>query len=169
MIGTLIPIGKIVKPHGIEGGMKIVLKDSFGGLDLNQQFVFVNFEGLPVPFWVTTFLSNGFQQVFIERIDTKEAAIPFAGKEVFVEGKIISSTTSQSSNPYTWVGYHLLDLTSNQKGKIIKIEEYPQQLMATVHIIGDEEILIPLHEDFLVSVDDLSTLITVKLPEGLFG
>lgn len=168
MIGPLIPIGKIVKPHGIEGGMKIVLKEPFELLDLNECFLFIHFEGLPVPFWVTTFLSNGFQQVFIERIDTKEAAIPFAGKEVFVEQKIISSNTSQPSNPYTWEGYHLLDLTSNRKGEIIKIEEYPQQLMATIHT-EDKDVLIPLHEDFLIAVDDLSQLITVKLPEGLFG
>lgn len=167
-MGPLIAIGKIVKPHGIEGGMKVSLKDAFDGLDLTEQFVFVNFEGLPVPFWATSFDSNGFDQIFLERIDSKETAIPFAGKELFVEQKIITSSTNTSSNPYTWVGYAMLDLTSNQKGEIIRLEEYPQQLIATV-TINDQEVLIPIHEDFLVSVDDLSRLITVKLPQGLFG
>lgn len=49
-IGPLVPVGKIVKPHGVDGGMKVALKDTFEGLDLSEQFVFVNFEGLPVPF-----------------------------------------------------------------------------------------------------------------------
>ena len=168
MIGPLIPIGKIVKPHGINGGMKVALKDSFEWLDLAKQFVFVNFEGLPVPFWTTTFESNGFDQIFLEQIDTKEAALPFAGKELFVEQKIISSNIAQSSNPYTWKGYQMLDLTSNLQGEIIQLEEYPQQLIATVQI-DNRAVLIPMHEDFLVAVDDLSHLITVKLPDGLFG
>lgn len=168
MIGPLIAIGKIVKPHGIDGGLKVALKDAFDGFDLTEQFVFVNFEGLPVPFWTTSFISNGFDQIFLERIESKEKAIPFAGKELFVEQKIIASSSSTSSNPYTWVGYFMLDLTSNLKGEIVKLEEYPQQLIATV-TIDDQEALIPIHEDFLVAVDDLSRLITVKLPEGLFG
>lgn len=167
-IGPLISVGKIVKPHGVDGGMKVALKDTFEGLDLSEQFVFVNFEGLPVPFWTMAFDSKGFDQISLEHINSKEDAKSFAGKELFVEQKLIASRNDQTSNPYTWIGYLMMDLTSNQSGEIINLEEYPQQLIATVKI-ENQEVLIPIHEDFLVAVDDLSQLITVKLPEGLFG
>lgn len=167
MIGSLIPIGKIVKPHGIDGGLKIVLKDSFDGFNLMEQFIFVHLEGLPVPFWVTHFDSNGFDQFFLEYITTKEAAKPFAGKEFFVEKKILTANTGLSSNPYTWKGYLMVDLSSDHRGIIIKLEEYPQQLMATVQT-NEHEVLVPIHEDFLIGVDDLSKTITVKLPNGLW-
>lgn len=114
------------------------------------------------------FDSKGFDQISLERINSKEDAKSFAGKELFVEQKLIASRNDQTSNPYTWIGYLMMDLTSNQSGEIINLEEYPQQLIATVKM-ENQEVLIPIHEDFLVAVDDLSQLITVKLPEGLFG
>nr|MCE2704432.1 16S rRNA processing protein RimM [Terrimonas sp.] len=51
-------------------------------------------------------------------------------------------------------------------GLITEVIEQPQQLVCKV-FIQEQEVLIPLHEDTLLSIDHAAKKVIVQLPDGL--
>lgn len=67
---------------------------------------------------------------------------------------------------YTLRGYALDDVTLGRIGRIAKVEPMPGQIMLTVQG-GYGEVLVPLADDLVVSVDDGAGVLTMDLPHGL--
>jgi len=65
------------------------------------------------------------------------------------------------------VGLHIEDITHGDLGPIVRIDAYPQQEMAII-IKDGTEILIPLHEQLMKSIDLDKKVVLMDLPEGLF-
>ena len=53
-------------------------------------------------------------------------------------------------------------------GAILRVEEFPQQEMAFVEYKG-QEVLIPMNDAFIVSIDKTKEEIIMNLPEGLLS
>jgi 16S rRNA processing protein RimM len=100
-----------------------------------------------------------------ENVNDEEYAKRLIDAEVFVErGK----KEMAESNWEDLTGYEVIDKTQGSLGVIIAIEEYPQQLIATL-MMKEKEVLIPLNEDFLERVDDEEKKIFLNLPDGLIN
>jgi 16S rRNA processing protein RimM len=133
---------------------------------LRHKFIFLQLEGLPVPFFIEEMDVNGEQlTVKLEGIDTQEAARNFTKKDVFLE-KLIER---KRKVPLTWKelkGYTITDEEFGTIGLIEEVVEYPMQFIARV-IKDEKEILIPLNEELVDEVDSKSKIVRVTLPEGL--
>lgn len=64
-------------------------------------------------------------------------------------------------------GYKLIDITSGIETEIVKIVEYPFQLMAFVNV-EHKEVLVPLAEALVKKIDPDNKKIEMNLPEGIF-
>jgi 16S rRNA processing protein RimM len=158
----LIAVGKIVKPHGAEGDLKITLMTP---TDLSMSFIFVEFEGRPVPFYVEKAEQDGLARIHIESIDNKEDASPFSGKKIYLEAsKVYDKGVENEAWLPLLAGFELFDQNKISKGKITEVVEYPYQIMAK---IGEQ--LIPLHEDLILKIDPKQKRIYMNLPEGLLS
>jgi 16S rRNA processing protein RimM len=163
---SLANIGFISKPLGFKGELIFALET--GGADeyAGTTFFFVELEGKPVPFLVEDIRLNGDNMIVkLEDINSEAEARILSGKKVFVEDSGIVSSESDIE----WkslIGFQVIDLAYGELGLLEGIEEYPQQVIARCTVNG-KEILFPLNENLISSIDDEKKEIHLDLPEGL--
>ena len=80
--------------------------------------------------------------------------------------KDISTTKDQAETNLTILKGFMVQNQDEELGKIERIEEFPQQLMAFI-ASKSGEIMLPLTPEFIINIDTESRLLLVDLPEGL--
>ena len=153
----MLPIAKILKSNGTEGDILIGLLD-FDASDFNtEEPVFVEFDGLPVPFFIESITSRGNSRAIVHLTDTDT----LADAEELVGRQILLDVEDDSEDEEDFTGWTLYD-GDRLVGEISGIEEIPGNPCLC---IGDS--LVPLHEDFIISADPQTRTLVMDLPEGL--
>ena len=161
----LTKIGFINKLQGYKGEVHCIIERGYIEDYEDEKFLFVKLDGIAVPFAVEEIKDKrGAAVIKFEDVNDEEYAKRFIDAEVFIEKR--SKKDVQEPNWENLAGYEVIDKAHGSLGIIKTMEEYPQQLIATV-MIKEKEVLIPLNEDFLESVNDEEKKIFLKLPEGL--
>ena len=161
----LTRIGFINKLSGYKGEVLCIIERGDVKGYANEEFLFVKLDGIDVPFEVEEIKDRRGAAVIKFRFsDTEEYAKRFIDKEVFTEKK--GKRNKDEPDWEDFAGYEAVDEVHGSLGIIKKLEQYPQQLIATF-VINEKEVLIPLNENFVQRIDDESKQIFLKLPEGL--
>lgn len=160
-----VHIGKLGKSHGVHGAFRLSLKDSFIGIIEKGKIIHARLDGLDIPLIVSGVRGDKENIVTFKGLDNADRAKPFIGKELYadVEENMGLSTFDQLSS---FNGFEIINQNDEKIGEIIRTEEYPQQLMAIVRW-GEEQILIPIVEDFISEIDIETKTIWMNLPGGL--
>lgn len=165
---NFIEIGFIRKSHGYSGACKIVIEDIFIDDLKDQDFIFLDIDGYKVPFQIENLEFK--RDVILKLVDLSnpDDLKGFQQSPIFLLEKDLdhaSEELTKTRASENWVGYMIDDQTLGPIGRIERIEEYPQQLMAIVQGPKKNEILIPMNEHLIVEVKDRRIL--MDLPEGL--
>lgn len=150
-------IAKILKSNGTDGGILAGLRGvEAEEIDLKVP-VFIDFDGLPVPFFVVSVEPKGSSRVVLHLNDVNglKDAEELVGREMMVEGD------SEEEEDLDFTGWTLMD-KGKEVGRITGMEPIPGNLCLYV---GD--VLVPLHEDFIISCDPQSCVLDLDLPDGL--
>jgi 16S rRNA processing protein RimM len=99
--------------------------------------------------------------VGLEFIDTFEKAQDIVGSPVFTDQEVLPEDSELS-----FLGYELIDAKIGSIGKVLDVQELPQQLMLTVSFQGEEK-YIPLVDDFIDYISQENQEIWLNLPDGL--
>ena len=165
----LLQVARVLKSNGTEGEVLV----GFRGIspeDLNvKEPVFIEFDGLPVPFFIESFTRKGSNRAIARLTGVKNLADAeeLAGKDVFaVIEAIASGEDDDFLSPDELTGWTLLDADNRTVGEISGYEDIPGNLCVYVETV-DGQAMIPLHEDLILSVDENSRTITVAVPDGL--
>lgn len=153
----MLRIAKILKSNGVDGGLLVGLFDiEADGIDLREP-VFIFFDELPVPFFISDIQAKGVSRavVHLNDITSLGDAEELAGKEIFIEGEAYSGEEED------FVGWTVLD-KGREVGEVSGVEPIPGNLCI---YIGDA--LVPLHEDLVISADPQARILNLDLPEGL--
>ncbi len=153
----MLRIAKILKSNGIDGGLLIGLFDiEAEGIDLKEP-VFIVFDELPVPFFISDIRAKGTSRAVVHLCDVTslEDAEELVGRDIFIEGQ------GEEQDEEDLLGWTVLD-KGRKVGEVSGIEPIPGNLCIYV---GDA--LLPLHEDFIISCDPQTRTIDLDLPEGL--
>jgi 16S rRNA processing protein RimM len=162
---TKVKIGFINKLQGYKGEVQCIIERGYVEAYLDEEFLFVVLDGIAVPWAVEEIKDKrGAAVIKFKNVNDEEYAKRFIDAEVFVERR--SKKNIEEPNWENLTGYEVIDKTHGPLGFIKTIEEFPQQLIATV-ILNEKEVLIPLNEDFLEKVDDGQKKLFLNLPEGL--
>lgn len=168
MTDNLISVGFTKKTHGAQGELKITLKDEYFDDFVNAEVVFINVQGKPLPFFIENLREAGDILLKIEEVDTPADAKSLTSKELFLREKDIK-ISKKEGEVLTFellVGYELFDEAHGLIGKIEAVEAMPHQHLAIVEHEG-REVFIPLHPQIVVSLDEKTKKIVLRLPEGL--
>jgi 16S rRNA processing protein RimM len=163
-----VKIGKVVKRFGVKGMLKVYVEDPYLKTIESCRAFFFNLDGSMVPFIIER--RNGDIEewtIKLKRIDSPEDAKIISGHDVFIEkAELVGSSLVSLDNDLE--GYEIHH-NLGKKLDVISIETYPKQLMLKCRRDqnGDENILIPLVEDWIESIDQESKVISMELPEGL--
>ncbi len=166
-----IEIGEILKPFRAEGELLAVVEDKFKADTANAKAIFIETNGLKVPFFIEKIESDG--EVFyikFEEFSGPEEIKKYNGLKIFLRDSDLSFPIDQlydnDEDKLNLTGFHIVDHNSDQSFEIIRTEQYPQQLMAIILKDGQEK-LIPLVEEFILEIDENNKQIIMKLPENL--
>jgi len=163
-------IGRINKPHGLNGEMKATIDERFYEDVAKIDAFFVEEKGQQTPYFIEYMRGRGSLILKFEDIETKEEARVFTNKRLYLRREDVSLTEEEINDTgleYSFLkGYELQEETLGKIGVIDFVEEYPQQEMATVDFEGNT-ILIPLLEQWITSVDKSAKTVIMSLPEGL--
>lgn len=153
----MLQIAKILKSNGTDGGILIGLHDiCVSDLDPKEP-VYIYFDGLPVPFFIQDIQPKGTSKaiVHLNDIENLKDAEEVVGRDVFIEGE----WEEEQEEDFTgWTLYN----REAKVGTITGLEPIPGNPCLYV---GDT--LIPLHEDFVLSVDPDTQTLVLDLPDGL--
>jgi 16S rRNA processing protein RimM len=162
-----ILLGRILKVSGYEGAVTLKLEHYFLGNIPHMESVFLEIEGRPVPFFIADAEYSGAELLKLKFIDFDSdiKVARFIGCRVFLT---TPHTTSESTGGFlSFVGYKIMDNKDGLIGTVVEIIDTHGQLLMNISSASGKEILIPLHEDFIVSVDKRKKILLLDLPEGL--
>lgn len=167
-VGSLFVLGRVLKAHGTDGRVRVAVEERFEAYLSKGGFVFLDMDGSPVPYRIAGFDVGHHQVLALSGVKHKEEADALGGKELAIPEETVRPRHKRvlSARRDPWDGYTIRDEASGLSFTILRTEEFPQQLMAVVDHDG-RELLIPLAEDLIESVDESARVIVMRLPEGL--
>ena len=160
-------IGKIVATFGVKG--EVVLQHQLGkktSLKGLETIFIEEKKDEMLPFFLEGTRIKNEQELFLkfDGIDTKEAAHRLMQKRVWLPQEEFEKYVSKSA-PIMMLGFHIIN-EGTDLGEILEVIEQPHQLLCRIDYKG-KEALIPVHEDFLLKIDNDKKQVHVELPEGL--
>lgn len=173
-MSNYISIGKITKTHGLNGSLRVNIKDRYID-DFNAtDVVFLEVSGKPIPFFIDEVKGGNDPIVKFEDINSLESAKELANKEVMLrESDLLplapmeAEEDSDVDDRYErFKGFTLVDLALGEIGVIKEVMELPGQFLALVDH-QDQEVMIPLHPSLINKADLKNRILEMNLPEGL--
>jgi 16S rRNA processing protein RimM len=160
-------IGSILKPKGLKGELHIYV-DFDGVENIKFNTVFVETAGKLVPYFVESvkYLQKNAAYLFLEDVNTIEKAATLAKKDIYLPNKLKPKKKEAEFTLFDLVGFTAIDDYEGELGKITDVQEYPQQILATV-TYKNCEVLFPLNEEIIKGIDVVKEIVRVDLPEGL--
>ena len=124
-------------------------------------------DGLLVPFFIEEyrFKTDSSALVKFLDIDSSEQAQQLVGSTVYFENKFIEEGSEDEVSLNYFIGFTVKD-GETYIGTITDIDDQTENWLFVIEH-GDDELLIPAHEEFITDIDHQSRTITMDLPNGL--
>jgi len=162
-----ILLGRIIKSYGFEGAVSVKLERTFDRKIFEMESVFLESEGKPVPFIVSSceVIDNSLIRLIFDGYNSSEKISEFIGCRVFLTSSL--EVVDPENDLHLLIDYQIITTDNNLLGTVHGIIENPGQTILNIHTSLKKEILVPLHQDFIVRIDNKKKIITMDLPEGL--
>ena len=177
-IDNLLQVAQVLKSNGTDGELVMGFRD-IAPEDINlEEPVFIIFDGLPVPFFIESFTKRGNTKALVRLTDiaSLEDVEEIAGKAVYIEDDQIPEMSIEEDGFAALVGWTLLtpaeDLDEDDEPALIEVGEITDFLDIPKNPCIEVEtengaVMIPLHEDLILSVDPEYQEIIMQIPAGL--
>ena len=162
-----ILLGRITKTHGFGGAVTVKTEKVFSESIPGMESVFLEIEGRPVPFFISELEYSGADilKLTFTGYNSIDKIGEFAGCRVFLTTGLKENNKIKDIHILT--GYQVFTSDDKMLGVIREIITNPGQMLLSVIAASKKEILIPLHEDFIVSIDKKKKTIIMDIPDGL--
>ena len=182
-------IGRFTRTHGIHGEIEVHFTDDV--FDRGEaDYVFLKIDGLYVPFFLEDYRFKGSESALftLDGIDSDTAARELVGHTVYYPLDARPAEDEETiSSLRAFTGFRLLlidrqalaeaaeegDETSGngvptlELGIVKHVETATANTLLTVKVEGGEDVLLPLHDDFVVDYDLRDRYLVLDVPEGL--
>jgi 16S rRNA processing protein RimM len=161
-------LGKITKPHGLKGEVTVWLDvdnpDDYEGLDA----VFLEIKNELVPFIISDIQIRGKKSIAkFEDINKIEQTESIVGAELYLPLTSLPKLSGKKFYYHEVIGFEIFDNNLQKSIGILKaIYESSGQDLFGIDANGIE-ILVPIVDEFIVSVDRTIKRIEIKAPDGL--
>ena len=166
-----LPIGKLIKPHGLRGELSFEFSTDI--FKVEAPYFICDIEGILVPFFIESYHLRGNNSGFIkfEGVDSNEDAKELSGVSLYLERTFLPADFSlcDVQGLEFYVGYQITDQDGNKIGEIISIDDSTENILFNVLSDAKNEILIPASDDYILELNDEEGIIRMDIPEGLLG
>jgi 16S rRNA processing protein RimM len=173
----------VLKSNGTDGELVLGFRE-IAPEDINlQEPVFIIFDGLPVPFYIESFTKRGNTKALVRLTDisSMDDVEEIAGKAVYIEDDQAPEMSLEEDGFAALVGWMVLtpagdfstslEMTDNEPdlievGEITDFIDIPNNPCIEVET-ENGAVMIPLHEDLILSIDPEYQEIIIQIPAGL--
>ena len=176
--GNLQQIAQVLKSNGTDGELVMGFREiAPEDINLNEP-VFIVFDGLPVPFFIESFSKRGNSKALVRLTDIRsmEDVEEIAGKAVYIEEDNLPEMSLEEDGYAALIGWLLLspvegtedneEMEVEEVGEITDFIDIPNNPCIEVET-KNGAVMIPLHEDLILSVDPENLDIIMQIPAGL--
>lgn len=159
---NLQKIAKVIKSNGTDGEL---LVNFFAADPEDMEFtepVFIEFDGLPVPFFIRSLHSRGRSKALVRLNDVFDLrdSEELCGKDIYVA---VSDADAAEDGDFSFlIGWELRD-SGRLAGRIADFLDIPGNPCLEL----EDGRLVPLHEDFITGIDEEARVVEMQLPSGL--
>jgi 16S rRNA processing protein RimM len=161
-------LGKIAKKFSFKGEVLAYLDTDEPELYENLESVFVECNKHLVPFFIETasLHKNDFLRIRFEDVSTEEEAEAILGNDLYLPLSMLPKLSGNKFYFHEVIGFEVEDQRLGVVGTIQSINDSTAQPLFEVLHDG-VEILIPMIDHFLVTIDRDNKKVVMNLPEGL--
>ena len=155
-------IAQVLKSNGRDGELLV----SFIGIDPEdidlEEPVFIEFDGLPVPFYFESFTQRGSSRALVRLtgVHSLTDADELAGAVLYAEDDLYEDEEEDLT------GWTVLNADGTKAGTVTAHEDIPGNPCIWVET-GHGESLLPLREELVLDVDENKQTLRMEIPEGL--
>lgn len=167
---NLIEVGKFQKTHALKGELNAVL-DIPGEYVEDGKPLIIDTDGIPVPYYAESIRPKGAETylIKIEGIDTAEEASELVNSAIYVPKDILHEYVGEILFDDDIIGFTIIDENAGEIGEVENIEDSTQNELMIVRTPDDEEIYIPIVDEFILEIDEENREIHTSIPEGLLS
>ncbi|HAX94641.1 MAG TPA: 16S rRNA processing protein RimM [Bacteroidales bacterium] len=161
-----ILLGRIQKVQGYDGTLSVKLDKDFTEDISDMESVFIEYEGKPVPFFISSMEDEGGDiiKLRLEGYDTYDKASMFAGCRM----SLTSGRRREEEDDNSGItGFTVILSNQSIAGVIEEIIQNPGQDLLRILSPEKKEILVPLHSDLITGINKKKRTLSMDLPEGL--
>lgn len=178
-------IAQVLKSNGTDGELVMGFRDIDPDDISTTEPLFIYFDGLPVPFFIERLTRRGQNKalVHLTDIETFRDAEEIVGQKVYSDSHDFEEDEDDLSMLIGWTLLAPAESTADadasygdsgiedefmEIGEITDFADIPNNPCIEVKT-KNGTVMIPLHEDFVISLDPESREIIMKIPEGLIA
>jgi 16S rRNA processing protein RimM len=159
--------GKVIKTHGLDGELSIRIDADDPEAYADIEFLFIERNKKLIPFYLTAFkLLENKAYIALEDINHIDEARKFVGAMLFLPLEYLPKLTGNKFYFHEVTGFMIVDKSFGEVGLINTVLEYPNQALFQV-FFKEKEVLIPIQDEIILSVDRKGKTILIDAPEGL--
>lgn len=164
----LISYGRIRKAHGHKGSFIITL-DNEGLLELEPDFIFIDIDGIPVPFRVEEMSGTKDHLITtVSRVSSEEEVNDFRGARVHILRALyddqIDLENIEELSLYHLLGYSVNHPSGSHIGTLRAIDESTANVLLILEKPEGEDIYIPFVEEWITALDHQKRMIEIDCP-----
>lgn len=157
----VISIGTLTRPHGKQGEVQCLMKNAYWD-NADATFLILSLQHILTPFRVSDWRGKGSDSLIfrLAGIDSEQKAQQLIGSEAFM---LRSDMQEEADELPTWqslTGYRVIDLDQGELGDVVEVDESTINTLLSL----SSGSLIPIHEDFIVSIEPDIQVLTIRLP-----
>lgn len=168
-----VKVGLIAKPHGVNGEVVVRADAGFCADDLCYEFLLLEIDGGLVPFYAEEVRIKSSEEILVkfEFVESHTDARRLSGCNVYVRREWTDETSTNTSESNLSIGFLVgYQATDKQAGTLGIITDIDNQVGANPLFVishNNDELLVPIADEFIVSINDKQKTILFDLPEGL--
>ena len=171
VINEPIVIGKVSKPHGVRGFLKVVpetdepdrfnlLSEVAVRLPFSQKIEHYTIENVSV--------NNGFILLKFDVINTRDAAESLRDCELIIDRSECLPLENGSYYIFDLIGLEVVDSSGQHLGELKEVLQYPAHDVYVVKS-GDNEVMVPAVAEIVKGIDLKAGKITIDPLNGMFS
>lgn len=159
-------LGKITKPFGIKGQVVFFLDVDSPADYCQMDSVFVDVKGSLIPYFIKDMNLNGNKAVVTFEDVSSDEVMQLIGSELYLPLDVLPPLTGNKFYFHEIIGWTVVDKEKGAIGTINSVFENPAQPIFQV-LQNGKEILIPVIDQVIKTVDRDKKVIFIEAPNGL--
>lgn len=168
---TVVEIGHTVKPHGINGELVAVI-DPAVDLDILPCLI-MKIDGIYVPFFIGSWRPRGSESVLVkfDGIGSEAKAEQLAGLTLFADTDMLPEDALADGDDDGFYAADFIGWTVTDRGVTVGVvadyDDSTENLLFTLDTPDGRQLLIPVADDLILSVNPEQQILDMDLPQGL--